>query len=89
MNLEGSHHRAKVRTPRDDVRTSAVPDCATALAPPRIDVYALSNAIVGQAARVQAIASAMFSVCPDSVTALEHMLQSARVDILPSAIVKV
>ena len=64
-------------------------DCTTALAPARIDVYTLSNAIVGQAARVHAIASATFSVCPDSVNVLEHMLQSARVEILPSANVRV
>jgi hypothetical protein len=61
----------------------------TALAPPRIDVYALSNAIVGQAARVQAITSATFSVCPDSVKVVEHRLQSACADILPSASVSV
>ena len=79
----------KVRTPRDDVRTNVLPDCATALLPPRIDVYALSNAIVGQAARVQAITSATFSVCPDSVKVVEHRLQSACADILPSATVSV
>jgi hypothetical protein len=85
----------RTKSPREaedaagDVRTSVVPDCTTALAPARIDVYALSNAIVGQAARVQAIASATFSVCPDSVKVLEHMLQSARVEILPAASVRV
>jgi hypothetical protein len=79
----------KVRTPRDDVRTSVVLDCTTALAPERIEVYALSNAIVGQAARVHAIASATFSVCPDTVKVVEHMLQSARVETLPSASVRV
>jgi hypothetical protein len=52
-------------------------------------VYARSNAIVGQAARVQAIAAATFSVCPDSVKMLEHMLQSARVEILPSLSMRV
>ena len=79
----------KVRAPRDDVRTRVVPDCTTALAPARIDVYAFSNAIVGQAARVHTIASATFSVWPDRVKELEHMLQSARVEILPSASVRV
>ena len=71
---------------REDERGAGLHDRACASENRRV---ALSNAIVGQAARVQAIASATFSVCPDSVKELEHMLQSARVEILPSASVTV
>ena len=52
-------------------------------------VYTFSNAMVGHAARVHAIAGATVSVCPDSVNAALHELQSARVDKRPEAKLRV
>ena len=47
--------------------------------------YTFSNAMVGHAARVQAIAGPAVRVCPDTVKAALHELQSARVDKRPVA----
>ena len=81
--------RVKRRTPRGELKTSVPPDTVTVLCPARIEVYALSNAIVAQAARVQARFGPAVSVSPASVNDPPHVLQSARVDNRPSASVNV
>ena len=43
-------------------------------------VYTFSNAMVGHAARVHARTGPTVRVCPDTVKAALHELQSARVD---------
>ena len=62
-----------------------LPLIAMVCSPARNDVYTDSNCIVGQAARVQAIADGSDSFDPDSENAALQELQSARAEIRPSA----
>jgi hypothetical protein len=73
-----------VNTPRVDDSVSVWPVITMLLSPLSSLVYALSNSIVGQAARVHA--STLAAVSVESLTENEplHTLQSARVDSRPS-----
>jgi hypothetical protein len=82
-------YRLKRNTPRTDDNTSVSLDSVTALSPPSNSVYALSNAIVGHAARVHANAGPAVRVCPDNANSPLHTLQSTRVDSRPSANISV
>jgi hypothetical protein len=57
----------------------------TVLSPLNRLIYTFSNAMVGHAARVHAIAGPAVRVCPDTVKAALHVLQSALVDKRPVA----
>ena len=59
------------------------------LSPLNKAVYTFSNAIVGHAARVHAMIGPAVSVCPDTVKAAMHELQSALVDKRPVAKLRV
>ena len=54
------------------------------LSPLNTLVYTFSNAMVGHAARVHASAGPAVRVCPDSIIAALHELQSALVDQRPA-----
>ena len=60
-----------------DDSTSVPADTVAVLSPLNKLVYTFSNAMVGHAARVHAIAGPAVSVCPDTVNAALHELQSA------------
>jgi hypothetical protein len=71
--------------PRLDDNTSVLFDRVIVLSPLSNLVYAFSNAIVGQAARVHAHAGPAVRVWSDTANMPLHMLQSARVESRPSA----
>jgi hypothetical protein len=71
---------AKCNRPRTEDSTSVLADTVTVLSPLNKLVYTFSNAIVEHAARVHASAGPAVRVCPDSVKAAPHELQSALVD---------
>jgi len=81
----GRGYCVNARRPRADDNTSVLPDTSTVWSPLKIDVYSDSNAIVAQAARVQARAGPTVRVCPDTETVPLHWLQSTRVATRPSA----
>ena len=80
---------AKCNSPRSDDSTSALADTVTVLSPLNKLVYTFSNARVGHAARVHPSAGPAVRVCPDSVKAALHELQSALVDKRPVAKLRV
>ena len=71
---------AKSNRPLSDDSTSVPADTVAVLSPLNKLVYTFSNAMVGHAARVHASAGPAVRVCPDSVKAALHELQSALVD---------
>ena len=81
--------RVKRNAPLAEDSTRAPPDNVAACSPSNTRVYAVSNAIVGHAARVHASPGPTVSVCPESANAPLHVLQSTRVDRRPSAKVTV
>ena len=80
---------AKRNCPRSDDSTSAAADTVAVLSPLNKVIYTLSNAMVGHAARVHAMTGPAVRVCPDTVKAALHELQSALVDKRPVAKLRV
>ena len=80
-----THYCTKRNSPRSDDSTSVPPDTVAVLSPLNKLVYTFSNAMVGHAARVHAIAGPAVRVCPDTVKAALHELQSALVEKRPVA----
>jgi hypothetical protein len=72
-------------TPRSEDSMIALADTVAVLSPLSKLVYACSNAMVEHAARVHASAGPTLRVCPDTVKAALHELQSAFVDTRPVA----
>ena len=85
----GDVYRAKRSSPRSDDSRSVPVDRVAVLSPLNIAVYTFSNAMVGHAARVQAIAGPAVRVRPDRVKPAPQMLQSALVDKRPAAKLRV
>ena len=79
----------KSNCPLSEDSTSAPADTVAVFSPLNKVVYTFSNAMVGHAARVHAMPGPTVRVCPDTVKAALHELQSALVDKRPVAKLRV
>jgi hypothetical protein len=87
--MPAADYFANRNCPRSDDSTSAPADSVAVLSPLNKVVYTRSNAALGHAARVHAISGPAVRVCPDTVKAALHELQSALVDKRPVAKLRV